>query len=76
MSGNILHHALTQRGLNQTCVLICKHNTYLHLLKDGSTIIGDDDLAVGGDEHLIHTLWTKGSLKETGDSSCGQDVDL
>ena len=47
-----------------------------HLLEDSSTIIGDDDFTIWGDKHLIHTLWSKGSLEEGGNSSCGSDVDL
>lgn len=50
--------------------------TYLHLLEDGGTIVGDDDLAVGTDEHLVHTLGSKRCLEETGNGSSSQDIDL
>ena len=29
-------------------------DTYLHLLEDGSSVVRDDDLAVGRHEHLVH----------------------
>jgi hypothetical protein len=48
----------------------------LHLLEDGGTIVGDDDLSVWRNQHLVHTLWTEGSLKEGSNSSGGQDVNL
>mmetsp|Transcript_1006 Transcript_1006/g.1808 ORF Transcript_1006/g.1808 Transcript_1006/m.1808 type:complete len:305 (+) Transcript_1006:748-1662(+) len=48
----------------------------LHLLEDGGTIIGDDDIAVGTDQHLVHALGTEGGLEEGGDGPGGQDVDL
>ena len=47
-----------------------------HLLQDGGTIIGDDDFTIWTDEHLVHTFWAEGCLEETGNGSCGQDVDL
>lgn len=48
----------------------------LHFLEDGGTVIGDDDFTVWTDEHLVHSLWSKRCLKETGDSSRGHNVDL
>jgi len=47
-----------------------------HLFQDGGTIIGDDDFTIWTDEHLVHTFWTEGCLEETGNGSCGQDIDL
>jgi len=48
----------------------------LHLFEDSGTIVGDDNLTIWGHKHLVHALWSEGSLHETGYSSCGQDVDL
>jgi len=48
----------------------------LHLLENSGSIIGDDNLTIWGDEHLVHTLWSKGCLEEGGNGSSGQDVDL
>jgi len=48
----------------------------LHLLKDGGSIVGDDDFTIWGNQHLVHTLWTKRCLQEGGNSSSGQDVNL
>ena len=50
--------------------------TYLHLLEDGGTIIGDDDLAVWADEHLVHAFGSEGGLHEGGDGARSHDVDL
>jgi len=47
-----------------------------HLFKDSGSIIGYNNLTVWRDKHFIHTLWSKGSLQETGNSSSGQNVDL
>jgi len=47
-----------------------------HLLQDGGTIIGDDDFTIWTDKHLVHTFWAEGCLEETGNGSCGQDIDL
>lgn len=65
--------ALCREALENLNMVI---GTYLHLLEDGGTIVGDDDLAVGTDEHLVHTLGSKRCLEETGDGSCCQDIDL
>mmetsp|Transcript_8220 Transcript_8220/g.9954 ORF Transcript_8220/g.9954 Transcript_8220/m.9954 type:complete len:568 (-) Transcript_8220:99-1802(-) len=48
----------------------------LHLLEDGGTIVGDDNLAIRADEHLVHTLGAERGLHEGGDSARGHDVDL
>jgi hypothetical protein len=48
----------------------------LHLLKDGGAIVGDDDLSIWTNEHLVHSLWSEGSLEEGGNGSCSQDVNL
>ena len=47
-----------------------------HLLQDGGTIVGDDDFTIWADKHLVHTFWSEGSLEETGNGSCGQDINL
>lgn len=47
-----------------------------HLLQDSGTIVGDDDFTIRTDKHLVHTLWAEGCLEETGNGSCGQDIDL
>tara|TARA_B110000285_G_C15094348_1_gene601016 strand:- start:272 stop:667 length:396 start_codon:yes stop_codon:yes gene_type:complete len=47
-----------------------------HLLEDGSSIIGNDNFTVWGNKHLIHTLWSKGCLKKTGNSFGSKNVDL
>ena len=47
-----------------------------HLFEDSSSVIGNDNLTVWGDEHLIHTLWSEGGLEEGGNGSSSQDVDL
>ena len=33
----------------------------VHLLEDGSTIVGDDYITHCIDEHLVHSLWSKGT---------------
>mmetsp|Transcript_40263 Transcript_40263/g.61440 ORF Transcript_40263/g.61440 Transcript_40263/m.61440 type:complete len:306 (-) Transcript_40263:19-936(-) len=48
----------------------------LHLLEDSGSVVGDDDLSVGADEHLVHSLGAEGSLEETGNSPGSEDVDF
>ena len=50
--------------------------TYLHLLKDGRTIVGDNDLSVWGDKHFVHALGSERRLHHRGDCACGHDVNL
>ena len=50
--------------------------TYLHLLEDSGTIVGDNDLTVGGDKHLVHTLGSKRGLHELSHSGGSHDVGL
>ncbi len=47
-----------------------------HLFEDSGSIIGDDNFTVWGNKHLIHTLWSKGGLKEGGNSSGSENVNL
>jgi hypothetical protein len=51
-------------------------NTYLHLLENCGAIVGDDDLSIWRNEHLVHALGAKGCLQKTGNSSCGKNVDF
>jgi hypothetical protein len=47
-----------------------------HLLNDGSTVVGNDNVTIWADEHLVHTLGAKGGSHELGNGSCGQNVSL
>lgn len=49
---------------------------HFHLLNDGGAVIGNDNVSVGADEHLVHTLGAKGGSHELGNGSCGQNVSL
>ena len=42
-----------------------------HLLNNGGTIVGDNNVTVWADEHLVHTLGAKGSSHELGNGSSG-----
>jgi hypothetical protein len=46
----------------------------LHLLKNGSAIVCDCDIAVGGDEDLVETAGAQRALDEVRDGSCGEDM--
>ena len=48
----------------------------LHLLNDCGTVIGNDNITVGADEHLVHSLGAKRGSHELGNGSCSQDVGL
>ena len=47
-----------------------------HLFKNGSSVVGNDGIAVGRHEHLVHSLGSKGGLEEGGDSASSHDFDL
>ena len=46
----------------------------VHLLEDCRPIIGDYDIAHAVDQHLIHSLWPKGTANTVGDRLCGGDI--
>ena len=57
---------------------VCKKDssTYLHLLEDSGTVVGDDNLTVRGHKHLVHALGAEGSLHHGGNSAGSHNVDL
>lgn len=46
----------------------------LHLAHDGGAIVGDGDVAVGGDEDLVEAAGTEGGADDGGDGAGGEDV--
>lgn len=57
----------------ETNHLCCRVN-HIHLLENGSTIIGDVDLTIAGLNHLVHALGTKRGAHRIGDSLGGNKV--
>ena len=53
-----------------------KFDFYLHFFKDGGSIVGDDNFAIGGHEHLVHALGTERGLQEGGNGAGSHDVNL
>ena len=47
-----------------------------HLFEDGGSIVGDNNITVGGHQHLVHTLGTEGGLQKGGNSAGSHDVNL
>lgn len=48
----------------------------LHLVEDGGAVVGDDDLAVGSGDHLVHALGSQAGPDGIGHGSSGEDVGL
>ena len=48
----------------------------LHLVENGGTVVGNDDLAIGGGDHLVHAFGAKAGTDRIGDGACGDDVGL
>ena len=53
---------------------LCCRVLDIHLFEDGNAIVGDDNIADGVDEHLVHALWTKGSSDCTCNCLCCSNV--
>lgn len=47
-----------------------------HLFEDSGTVISDNNITIGGNEHLVHSLGTERGLQETGNSAGCHDVNL
>lgn len=43
-------------------------------MENGGTVVGDDDLAGGGGDHLVHAFGAETGTDGVGDGSCGDDV--
>ena len=50
--------------------------TYLHLFKDCSTVISDNDFSIWTDKHLVHSFWSQWCLQEACNCSSGKNVNL
>lgn len=48
--------------------------TDVHLTQDGSAIISDGDIAIGGDEDLVEPTRAERGLDDVGDGAGGEDV--
>ncbi len=48
----------------------------LHLFKNCGTIVGNDNITIGADKHLVHSLGAKRGSHQLGNGSCGQNVSL
>jgi hypothetical protein len=48
----------------------------VYLGQNSSAIVGDSDVAVGGDEDFVETARTKRSADNTCDGLCGENVGL
>ena len=48
----------------------------LHLVEDGGAVVGYDDVAGGGGDHLVHATWTETGADGVGDGAGGEDVGL
>lgn len=73
-SGSVTNLVILRLGqLDQQLCYVIRD---LHLLQDGGAIVGDCDIAVGGDENLVETARTEGSLDKVGDGAGGEDVRL
>lgn len=48
----------------------------LHLLNNGGTVVGNNNITIGADKHLVHSLGAKRGSHQLGNGSCGQDVSL
>ena len=42
----------------------------LHLFKNGGTIVGNDNITIGADKHLVHSPWAKGCPDSSGYCLC------
>jgi len=47
-----------------------------HFFQNSSTVVSDNNIAIGTDEHLVHAFGTERGLKEAGYSTCRHNVDL
>ena len=48
----------------------------IHELEDGGAVVGDGDIVVGRDHHLVKALRTEGSPQGVGNSPCRHNVAL
>ena len=46
----------------------------IHLLQDGDSVVGDDDVSHGVDEHLVHSAGSEAAPDCVGDCPCCGDV--
>ncbi len=49
---------------------------HVHQLEDGSSVVGDGDVVVGRDHHLVQALRTQRRSQGVGDRPSRQDVAL
>ena len=48
----------------------------LHLVQDGGSVVGDGDIAVGADEHLVHAFGAQRRPQDVAHAPGCQDVCL
>ena len=53
---------------------LCCGVLYIHLLQDGDTVVGDDDVSEGVDEHLVHSPGAEAAPYGVSDGPGGSDV--
>ena len=74
--GGLVMDLFTKSEKSKICSGKNKNFTYLHLFENGSTIVGNDNITIGADKHLVHALGPERGSQELGNGSCGLDVDL
>jgi len=48
----------------------------VHLLEDGCAVVGDRDVAIGGDQNLVEATGTERALDDVCDGASGEDMRL
>ncbi|CBI15515.3 unnamed protein product, partial [Vitis vinifera] len=55
---------------------LCRRLEHLHLVENGGAVVGNDNLAAGGGNHLVHALGAQAGADGISHSSCRDDVGL